>query len=81
MFLQCAGCGTFELDVDGVVSHQVAAGQQLRCTGRTGAAGPMDFTDVVSLNAVCAQAELAHRVNMGDVLLQKIKGPVFSFMY
>lgn len=52
----CWEVGTFELDVDSVVSHQVAARQQLRRVGGTGAAGPMDFSNVVSLHAVWAQA-------------------------
>lgn len=60
---------TFQLDVDGVVSHQVSTRQQLRRAGGAGPAGPVDFPDVVTLNAVSAEAELAHRVHVGDVLL------------
>lgn len=62
------------MDVDGVaVSHQVATWQQLWCVRSAGAAGPVDFSNVVSLHAVWAQTQLVHWVHMSDVLLSNAK--------
>lgn len=70
---------TFQWDVDCVIlSHEVSTRQEFRCVCP---AGPDHISNTIALNAVWTQTQMTDRINMPDVLLQRVDQIIKSNRY
>lgn len=70
---------TFQRDVDCVIlSHEVSTRQEFRCVCP---AGPDHISNTIALHAVWTQTQMTDRINMPDVLLQRVDQIIKSNRY